>query len=75
MTYSDPNDLDLESALSNLGMADYLYVKATQQAEELEQYRNLLLKRIDQLYGNRTESEGVGTPAGLREGDGVDRPA
>jgi len=75
MTYSDPNDLDLESAFSKLGMADYLYVKATQQAEELEKYRNLLLSRIDQLYGNDIESEGVGTPAGLREGDGVDRPA
>lgn len=71
MTYTDPNELDLKSALSELGMADYLYVKATQQAEELEQYRNLLLKRIDQLYGNDIKSEGVGTPTGLREGDGV----
>lgn len=62
--FIDPKNMDFDSVLRQLGLADYTYIQTTTFMERLEQYRTALLNRIEQLHGN---SESVDTSTGLRK--------
>lgn len=46
------DDLTLQQCFEQLGMADYNYIKLSNQIEALEEQRQLLLKKIEGLIQN-----------------------
>jgi uncharacterized protein (UPF0335 family) len=64
MIFVDVTTLNLETAFTQLGMADYTLLQTTEFIDRLNEYRSNLMKRIGELQ-NEQHGKGVDESAEL----------
>lgn len=52
LEFKEPQDLNIDELFKQLGLVDFLYLNHSTYLQQLEQYRTLLIKSIEEKYVN-----------------------
>jgi len=52
LKFKEPADLNIEELFQQLGLLDFLYSNHSKYLEQLETYRKLIIKSIEEKYVN-----------------------
>ena len=52
LEFKEPQDLNIDELFKQLGLVDFLYSNHSTYLQQLEQYRTLLIKSIEEKYVN-----------------------